>query len=151
MPSSANRRRIELPNELHERLRVRAERAGMTVAALAAALLTDALARDGEGSELACASLGWREAASLAAPGRQVLLPLLRELLEVDGEQLRELRAIGRRLDALAGALEARPVALAVAADELNPAQLRRLARLELGGQPRGSRPAHPARPPEPR
>ena len=91
MPSSANRHRIEIPTALFERLEGRARGVGMTVAALAAALLADAL----DGVDQAPA-----RAPRPAEDQFQDLREGIARLVELDARQLQELRALREEVGA---------------------------------------------------
>lgn len=92
MPSSPNRRRVEIPLALHDRLERRAQRDGLTTSALATALLTGALDREGSPEP--------QQAEQLQEIGDAV-----RRLLASDKEQVQELRAVRRQVSELAQAI----------------------------------------------
>lgn len=85
MPTSVNRRRVEVPAALFARLEERARRDGQTVAGLVAALLAGALDAPVVGQE--------------AEVGDAEVRALLRQMAHNDTVQLRELRFVQQRLD----------------------------------------------------
>ena len=89
MPTSPNRRRIEIPAALYTRLEVRARRDGQTIAGLVATLLADALD----------AAPGGAAGAQTEGAGAQELRASLRQVLHNDALQLRELQFVQQRLD----------------------------------------------------
>jgi hypothetical protein len=86
MPTSVNRRRVELPAALFARLEERARRDGQTIAGLVAALLASALD----------ASVGGEQG---ERGGDQEVRALLMQALHYDKLHQRELQFVGQRLD----------------------------------------------------
>lgn len=81
MPSSANRHRLEIPTALYARLEDESQRRQVTAAALATALLTDAL-----------------DSADRERGGAGEMKEMLRQLLDGSARQTAELRALRREL-----------------------------------------------------
>jgi hypothetical protein len=86
MPTSANRRRVELPAALFARLEERARRDGQTIAGLVATLLAGALDAPGGGVQ------GERG-------GDREVIALLQQVIHNNGMLWRELQLVQQRLD----------------------------------------------------
>jgi hypothetical protein len=120
MPTSPNRRRIEIPVVLFARLEERARRDGQTLAGLVATLLSNAL----DAPARTAAGTPGDEAAN------SDLRSLLQQVLHNDALQLRELQFAQQRLDLLLHALiEGQPHAQA---DPTAPSAAGRPARERL-------------------
>lgn len=89
MPTSPNRRRVEIPAALYARLEERARRDGQTIAGLVATLLASALD----------ASTPPSSADEDQRASNQGFRALLQQVLHNDTLQLRELQLIQQRLD----------------------------------------------------
>jgi hypothetical protein len=94
MPTSPNRRRIEIPAALFARLEERARRDGQTLAGLVATLLAGALDAAPQ-----------PPTAERQTSDNPSLRELLQQVLSNDALQLRELQSIQQRLDAVMRAL----------------------------------------------
>src|SRR5690242_1992082 len=107
MPSSPNRRRLEIPTSLYARLEEEAQRRQMTAASLATVLLAGALDRAGQGS-------GQGDGEAIGE-----VRDALRQLLEGAARQAAELRAqrelLERALPQVRPGEMARPAASRVA------------------------------------
>jgi hypothetical protein len=95
MPTSPNRRRIEIPAALFVRLEERARRDGQTLAGLVTTLLASALDAPTQPAPRAAD----------AGTGNPDLPDLIQQLLHNDALQLRELQFVQQRLDGVLRAL----------------------------------------------